>query len=130
MTNQNGIASTLSIYGINLPTPTTDPSVTPSVPPAGSSLFYGTLYAPRTPRTSQAVTLAGSSRFYGTVYAPDADLNLGGGGAANGPFVGSLVGKTAFMNGNTHIHYDEALAETGIITRFGLASWFEDTKKF
>jgi hypothetical protein len=99
MTNNNGLASTLSIYGVNAPT------------------------AP----ASQTVKLAGSSRFFGTIYAPGADLKLAGGGS-DGTFVGALAGKTAYLNGNTSIRYDEALSGSGIITRFVLSSWFEDTK--
>jgi len=100
MTNNNGLASAFSLYSVNAPTPT----------------------------PNQSVTLAGSSQFYGTVYAPGADLYLAGGGS-NGTFVGALSGKTAYLNGNTSIRYDEALSGKGLITRFTLVSWFEDTKK-
>jgi hypothetical protein len=100
MANNNSLASAFSLYGVNAPV------------------------AP----TSQTFTLAGTARFYGTVYAPSADLKLAGGGS-DGTFVGSLSGKTAFLNGNTNIRYDEALSGNGLITGFRLVSWFEDTKK-
>jgi len=99
MTNNNGLAADFSLYSVNAPTPT----------------------------SGQSVTLAGNSRFFGTVYAPGADLKLAGGGS-DGTFVGSLSAKTAFLNGNTSIRYDEALSGKGLITRFVVVSWFEDTK--
>ncbi len=100
MSNQSGLAANFSLYGVNAPTPT----------------------------VGQEFKLAGNARFFGSVYAPGADLKLAGGGS-DGTFVGSLSGKTAFMNGNTSIRYDEALSGKGLITRFSLVSWFEDTKK-
>jgi hypothetical protein len=100
MTNNNSLASSFAVYGVNAPT----------VP------------------ASQDVKLAGNSRFFGTIYAPAANLKLAGGGS-DGTFVGALTGKTAFLNGNTKIRYDEALGGTGVITRFVLGSWYEDTKK-
>jgi hypothetical protein len=100
VSNQNGLSANFSLYGINAPTAT----------------------------SGQSFTFAGKTTFYGTVYAPGADLQLAGGGS-NGIFVGSLAGNTAFLNGNTQITYDEALGTQGLITRFQLTSWFEDTKK-
>src|SRR5947207_2265918 len=96
--NYNNKASSLEIYGIT--------------PPDG---------------TTQTFTLAGSSDFYGTVYAPRADLKLAGGGSS-GEFVGSFTGKSAFLNGTTQIRYDEALDGTGRISSFKIAAWFEDVK--
>jgi hypothetical protein len=99
LVNYNNKASSLEIYGIS--------------PPDG---------------TTQTFTLAGSSDFYGTVYAPGADLKLAGGGSS-GEFVGSFTGKSAFLNGTTQIRYDEALAGSGRISNFKIAAWFEDVKK-
>jgi hypothetical protein len=98
--NNNGIAAAFALYGVNAPT------------------------AP----ASQTITLAGTPRFFGTVYAPAADIKLGGGGS-DGTFVGNIVGKSAFLNGHTKIRYDEALGGTGLIKRFEVVTWFEDTKK-
>jgi hypothetical protein len=98
--NNNGFAANLGLYGVNAPTPTPD----------------------------QSVTLAGSPRFFGTVYAPGADLRLAGGGS-DGTFVGSLVAKSASLNGRVNVRYDESLAGSGLISRFELQTWFEDTKK-
>jgi hypothetical protein len=81
-----------------------------------------------TPTPDQSVTLAGSPRFFGTVYAPGADLRLAGGGS-DGTFVGSLVAKSASLNGRVNVRYDESLAGSGLISRFELQTWFEDTKK-
>jgi len=99
MTNNNAIASTFSVYGVNAPT------------------------AP----TGQTYKLSGNARFYGTVYAPSADIKLAGGGS-DGTFVGSLTGNSAFLNGNTNIRYDEALSGQGMLSRFVLTAWHEDTK--
>jgi hypothetical protein len=99
LVNYNNKASSLEIYGIS-----------------------------PTDGTTQTFTLAGSSDFYGTVYAPGADLKLAGGGGS-GEFVGSFTGKSAFLNGTTQIRYDEALDGTGRISSFKIAAWFEDVKK-
>ena len=98
---------------------------TSNTPRASSLALYG-VNAP-TPRPNQKVSLNGNSGFYGTVYAPSADLYLSGGGG-KGTFVGSLVGRNAFLKGNADIRYDEALGGLGHITGFKLVSWFEDTK--
>jgi hypothetical protein len=97
--NPSGLAANLSFYGVNTPTP----------------------------KPNQRVEIEGNAGFYGSVYAPSADLHLAG-GETKGTFVGSLVGKNAYLNGNAEIRYDEALGGMGIITGFKLVSWFEDTK--
>ena len=99
ITNQNGNASSLSIYGI-----TPAPTGTPPTVPARSASFMG------------------SSQFTGTVYAPAYNLKLGG----NPLYIGSIVGKTATLVGNVDFIYDEALAGGAAIATFGRASWFED----
>jgi hypothetical protein len=99
VSNPGGLAANLSFYGVNAPTP----------------------------RPNQTVEIEGNAGFYGSVYAPSADLHLAGGGS-KATFVGSLVGKNAYMNGNAEIRYDEALGGMGIVTGFKLVSWFEDTK--
>ena len=100
VSNPSGLATNFSLYGVNAPTPT----------------------------VGQTIDLSGSAQFYGSVYAPGADVTLAGGGSS-GTFVGSIVAKSATLNGNTKIRYDEALAGSGIIKRFEVATWFEDTKK-
>jgi hypothetical protein len=99
VSNGAGLASRLAFYGVNAPTPKPD----------------------------QTVEIHGNAGFYGSVYAPSADLYLAGGGS-KGTFVGSLVGKNAYLNGSAEIRYDEALGGMGIVTGFKLVSWFEDTK--
>jgi hypothetical protein len=99
LANNNDTAASLTIYGIN--------------PPAGGS---------------QTFTLSGSATFFGTVYAPGAALILSGGGSGS-QFVGSLAGKTAFLNGTTQIRYDEALDDQQkTLTSFKTAAWFEDAR--
>jgi hypothetical protein len=57
---------------------------------------------------------------------------LNGGGSPDyengGTYVGSIVAASAEMKGRVHIRYDEALLKKGLITRFGLVSWFEDIR--
>ena len=109
MTNQNGNAANLSLFGVNT---NADNSVV---------------------TTTQTWTFSGTSRFFGTVYAPGAHVVLNGGGSTDhengGTYVGSIVANSAELKGRVHIRYDEALARSGRITRFELMSWFEDTKK-
>ncbi len=76
---------------------------------------------------TQTFDFGGTSTFFGTVYASGADIKLAGG--ANGTYVGSIAGKTVFLNGNTNVRYDASIAGSGLITRFAIASWFEDVKK-
>jgi len=99
LTNPSGNALALALYGI--------------APPEG---------------TTREFKIAGNGVFYGTVYAPDADLKLAGGGSS-GTFVGSIVSKSAFLNGNTRIRYDEAIAGPGVLANFAIAAWFEDTRR-
>ena len=56
-------------------------------------------------------------------------MKLAGGGNA-GQFVGSLAGKTAFLNGTTQIRYDESLGTQTEkkLTSFKIAAWFEDAR--
>lgn len=76
--------------------------------------------------SAQTWTIAGTSIFYGSIYAPAADLTLAGGG--NGVFVGSITGKTISLKGNVMMRYDEALSLSGMVTGYKIVSWFEDTK--
>ena len=74
----------------------------------------------------QTATFSGNSNFFGVIDAPGADVKIGG----TGVVVGSVTAKSATLVGNTTIHYDEALGGSGLITRFTIANWFEDVKKF
>jgi hypothetical protein len=75
----------------------------------------------------RTMSFAGNGAMTGVIYAPDHDVSLSGGGSS-GAYVGSIVGKTVFMNGNSDIHYDEALSGDGYVTDYKVASWFEDNR--
>jgi hypothetical protein len=61
---------------------------------------------------------------YFCVYAPGHDYHVNG----NPDVCGTLVCKSVQGNGNTSIHYDEALAGTGSVIDYNRASWVEDTR--
>ncbi len=63
----------------------------------------------------------------GAVYAPNYDIEMKGGGSSDSIF-GAFVGNTVFMNGVQSVHYDEALADGGLIADFKIVSWFEDER--
>jgi hypothetical protein len=77
--------------------------------------------------TTPQVSLGGNGQITAAVYAPDYDVTVNGGGNSGHVF-GSIVGKTTTMNGVTNLHYDEALAATGILNNYKIVSWFEDTR--
>lgn len=52
-------------------------------------------------------TVAGSSSFYGGIYAPDATIAIGG----EAQIYGAVVADDAYIAGDALIHYDEALAD-------------------
>ncbi|MDP9291275.1 MAG: hypothetical protein M3O82_02800 [Verrucomicrobiota bacterium] len=102
----NPKASDLQVLGIQPPrVGTTDPSV----------------YQSRT------VSIDGSGAFVGVIYAPNADVSLSNSGS-KALYWGSIVGKTITMNGDTSVHYDEALSQDALTTDYRLASWFEDNR--
>ena len=76
---------------------------------------------------TQHVNLGGNGQITAAVYAPDYDVTVNGGGTTGHVF-GSVVGKTVMMNGVTNLHYDEALASTGLINNYEIVSWVEDTR--
>jgi hypothetical protein len=51
--------------------------------------------------------VAGSSTFYGGIYAPDATIAIGG----EAQIYGAIVAGDAFIAGDPRIHYDEAMAD-------------------
>ncbi len=55
--------------------------------------------------STTTVKIAGSSDFYGTIYAPEAQITPSG----NSATYGAMIGKTLKINGTPRFHYDEAL---------------------
>jgi hypothetical protein len=80
-----------------------------------------------TPASFGMIKIAGNGGFCGAVYAPNYNIEIKGGGTTDTVF-GAFVGHTVFMNGVTSIHYDEALADGGLITDYRIVSWFEDER--
>ena len=80
-----------------------------------------------TPASYGTMKIAGNGGFCGAVYAPNYNLELKGGGSADTIF-GAFVANTVFMNGVQSVHYDEALADGGLITDYRIVSWFEDER--
>lgn len=58
----------------------------------------------------QTMKIAGNGYLSAAVYAPNAYVELKGGGSS-GRVYGAVVGFDAFLNGNSHFSYDEALEE-------------------
>lgn len=85
----------------------------------GTLLIYGT----NTTTTGQAVHLAGNGALKAVVYAPEGDVKING----NGDVMGSVVARTITLTGNADFHYDEALADSGDGTPYGVSSWRELT---
>jgi len=52
-----------------------------------------------------SISYSGTGQFIGTVNAPQADFSIKG----TSDVYGAIVAKSALMNGNTALHYDEAL---------------------
>ena len=59
-----------------------------------------------------------------TFYAPSAEVTLNG----NPDFIGTMVCKTFYGNGNVSWHYDRALNSEGEVLDFRIASYVEDTR--
>ena len=71
--------------------------------------------------------IAGNGGFRGTAYAPAYNVRLVGGGTSDSIF-GSFVGWRISMTGVQAVHYDEALADGGLISDYKVVSWFEDVR--
>jgi hypothetical protein len=71
--------------------------------------------------------IAGNGGFSGCVYAPNYNVSLVGGGNTENVF-GAFVGHTVTMTGVSSMHYDEALADGGLISDYKIVSWFEDER--
>lgn len=77
--------------------------------------------------TRGSMKIAGNGGFRGAAYGPDYDLTLVGGGNAD-TIYGAFVARTITMTGVQSIHYDEAMAEGGLIADYRVISWYEDLK--
>jgi len=100
-----GSALNLQLYGVDK----TNPDGTPATNTYGS------------------IKIAGNGGFKGAVYAPDYDIYMKGGGNTDSIY-GSFSGHTITMTGIQSVHYDEAMAEGGLISDYKIASWFEDVR--
>ena len=76
---------------------------------------------------SKSISISGNGGFRGSLYAPGHDITMTGGGNSDSIY-GSLVGKSVSMTGIQSVHYDEALADGGLIADYRIASWYEDTR--
>jgi hypothetical protein len=79
------------------------------------------------PISPGAMKIAGNGGFRGTVYAPSYNVSMVGGGTADSIY-GSFVGWSVAMTGVQSVHYDEALADGGLISDYKVVSWFEDAR--
>lgn len=71
--------------------------------------------------------ISGNGGVMAAVYAPHYDITMVGGGNAPSVF-GSFVGHHINMTGVQSVHYDEALADGGLIGEYKVVSWFEDVR--
>jgi hypothetical protein len=98
-------------------------------PSAANLQFYG-ISPPRdangNPMWSQTINLNSGtpSTVAATFYAPSAVVNENG----NPDFIGTMVCKTFYSNGNISWHYDRALNSEGELLDFRIASYVEDTR--
>ncbi len=71
--------------------------------------------------------IAGNGGFTGSVYAPDYNISMVGGGNGDSIY-GAFVGNSVTMTGVQAVHYDEALADGGLVGDYRVVSWFEDIR--
>ena len=79
------------------------------------------------PQTPGKLKIAGNGGHRGTVYAPSYEVNIVGGGTDDSIF-GAFVGWSVNVTGVQSVHYDEALADGGLISDYKVVSWFEDVR--
>ncbi len=103
ISNSSGKTTRLQLYGVSRP------------PQNGVTPAKGTM------------KIAGNGGFTGAVYAPDYNISMVGGGNSDSIF-GAFIGNTVSMNGVQAVHYDEALADGGLIGDYRIVSWFEDVR--
>ena len=98
-------------------------------PYAGNLQFYG-ISPPRDangdPVRTQTIDLNSGppATTAATFYAPSANVRANG----NPDFIGTMVCKTFYSNGNISWHYDRALNDEGELLDFRVASYVEDTR--
>lgn len=68
-----------------------------------------------------ATEINGTADFMGAIYAPSSAFQLNGGARVDG----AIVGKTIAAGGTVDFHYDEALANVGVVNYFALTRWRE-----
>jgi hypothetical protein len=93
---------------------------------AGNLQFYG--ISPTDPSVQQTIDLnsgSGSTAGFAAVfYAPSANMTVNGGP----DFIGSVVCKNFYANGNVHWHYDRLLDGVGNAVDYRVISYVEDTR--
>ena len=92
-------------------------------PYAGNLQFYGISPPAGTPQTIN-LNSGTPQTLAATFYAPSANVNENG----NPDFIGSMVCKSFYSNGNISWHYDRALNDEGQLLDFRIASYVEDTR--
>jgi hypothetical protein len=97
----------------------------PSLVPANLTLYGNHMDPSATGYTQQSMTFNGNAEFAGVIYAPDAAVTVKGGGSS-GEMVGAIYADTIFFNGQTTLHYDQALSDAGAVIDYRIAAWFED----
>jgi hypothetical protein len=75
----------------------------------------------------KTMSISGNGGFSGAVYAPHYNVEMVGGGNTDSIF-GSFVGNTVRMTGVQSVHYDEALADGGLVSDYKVVSWFEEDR--
>jgi hypothetical protein len=92
-------------------------------PYAGNLQFYGISPPVGTPQTIN-LNSAAPQTLAATFYAPSADVQENG----NPDFIGTVVCKSFYSNGNISWHYDRALNDDGQLLDFRIVSYVEDTR--
>jgi hypothetical protein len=75
----------------------------------------------------KTIHISGNGGFSGAIYAPRYTVEMVGGGNADSIY-GSFVGNTVKMTGVQSVHFDEALADGGLVTDYKVISWFEEDR--
>lgn len=99
------------------------PGYPSSGPFAGNLQFYG-ISPTSGPQTIDLDSGGGQPLLACTFYAPSATVTFNGAP----DFIGTVVGKTFYANGNITWHYDRALNDEGDIQDYRIASYVEDTR--
>ncbi len=72
----------------------------------------------------QSIKIAGNGVLSGVVFAPNADIEMKGGGNS-GQILGSMVGHSVAVTGNSTFHYDESLVNDNSSNLWTLSKWRE-----